>query len=193
MSVIHTVGHSTRSFAEFLALLQSAEINVLVDVRRFPASRRYPQFNRENLRQSLAEHGIEYVHEPDLGGRRESAEDSRNLFWRNASFRAYADYMSSSEFHSALERLLQAAQQKSVAVMCAEAVPWRCHRQLIADALVARGHEVRHILSESRSDLHELNPGAVVLAGGDVIYPGKAGAQTTLFEGRDTTEDDGLA
>ena len=192
MSVIHTVGHSTRSFDEFLTLLRDADSTLLVDVRRFPGSRRHPHFNRENLRLSLGEHGIDYVHEPDLGGRRQTSAESPNLFWRNASFRAYADYMSSPEFHSALERLLRAAEEKKIVVMCAEAVPWRCHRQLIADALVARGHEVRHILSESRSDLHELNPGALVLPTGDVIYPGKVEAQTTLFEGR-AADHDGLS
>lgn len=191
--VIHTVGHSTRSFDEFLSLVQSADINLLLDVRRYPASRRYPQFNRENLTQSLRAHSIDYVHEPDLGGRRSATADSRNLFWRNASFRAYADYMNSPEFHAALERLLQAAEVKNVAVMCAEAVPWRCHRQLIADALVARGHEVRHILSDSRIDTHELNPGAVIAGDGTVHYPGKGQAQTTLFEGNDFSDQSGLS
>jgi uncharacterized protein (DUF488 family) len=191
--VIHTVGHSTRSFDEFLSLLQSAGANLLVDVRRYPASRRYPQFNRENLKQSLRDQSIEYTHEPDLGGRRSAEADSRNLFWRNASFRAYADYMSSSEFRAALDRLLQAAEVKNVAIMCAEAVPWRCHRQLISDALVARGHEVRHILSESMIDTHELNPGALIAADGTVFYPGKGQAQTTLFESHDSSDQSGLA
>jgi uncharacterized protein (DUF488 family) len=191
--VIHTLGHSTRSVDEFLSLLQSVDINLLLDVRRYPASRRYPQFNRENLKQSLRTHSIDYVHEPDLGGRRSAGADSRNLFWRNASFRAYADYMGSPEFRAALERLLQAAESKNVAIMCAEAVPWRCHRQLIADALVARGHEVRHILSESRLDRHELNPGAMIAADGTVFYPGKGQAQTTLFEGDDSSDQSGLS
>jgi uncharacterized protein (DUF488 family) len=191
--VIHTVGHSTRSFDEFLSLLQSADINLLLDVRRYPASRRYPQFNRENLKHSLRTHSIDYLHEPDLGGRRSAEADSRNLFWRNASFRAYADYLGSPEFRAALERLLQGAERKNVAIMCAEAVPWRCHRQLIADALAARGHEVRHILSDSRIDAHELNPGAVIGTDGNVHYPGKGQAQTTLFEGHDSSGQSGLS
>jgi uncharacterized protein (DUF488 family) len=182
MSLVHTVGHSTRSFPEFLALLRSAGVTMLVDVRRFPGSRRYPQFNRENLSESLRTEGIEYIHAPELGGRRRADPDSKYLFWRNESFRAYADYMSTPEFNAALDGLAMLAGDKNVAVMCAEAVPWRCHRQLIADALVARGHEVRHILSETRRDVHELNPGAVVLPDQRVIYPGPRPTQATLFE-----------
>ena len=170
MSVIHTVGHSTRSFDEFLRLLQGADINLLVDVRRYPASRRYPQFNRENLKQSLREHSVEYLHEADLGGRRSAEADSPNLFWRNASFRAYADYMSSAEFHAALDRLLQAAADRNVAVMCAEAVPWRCHRSLIADALLVRRVDVLEITSGVRARPHLLTPWARV-TGTHITYP----------------------
>ena len=183
MSLLHTIGHSTRAFPEFHNLLRAFEVNTLVDVRRFPGSRRYPQFNRENLSLALQQECIAYLHAPELGGRRVALADSPNTFWRNASFRAYADYMATPEFRDALERLLQLAGDGTVAVMCAEAVPWRCHRQLIADALVAHGHEVRHILSETRAEPHTLNNGAFVFADGSVQYPGKAGAQGSFFDG----------
>ncbi len=183
MSLIYSVGHSTRSFPEFFSLLRANDIDVLIDVRRYPGSRRFPHFNRENLSQPLRAENIEYIHAPDLGGRRSASADSPNLFWRNAAFRAYADYMSTPEFNHELERILQLAETRRPAVMCAEAVPWRCHRQLIADALVARGHIVRHILTETRSDEHVLNPGAVVLPNGGVLYPAERDEQPTLFEG----------
>jgi uncharacterized protein (DUF488 family) len=186
MNSLYTIGHSTRTWQEFLELLQSAEIRALVDVRRYPGSKRHPQFNRETLAETLAAADIDYYHAPDLGGRRESTEESVNAFWRNASFRAYADYMATQEFRDALQRVEALAERQRVAVMCAEAVPWRCHRQLIADALVARGHEVRHILSLTRADLHELSPAAVADAHGSLTYPGTTGIQPSLFESRDS-------
>jgi uncharacterized protein (DUF488 family) len=185
MSSIYTIGHSTRTSPEFLELLQSVEIRALVDVRRYPGSKRHPQFNREALAETLAAADVDYHHAPDLGGRREAAEDSANSFWRNASFRAYADYMATQEFRDALQRVEALAQRQRVAIMCAEAVPWRCHRQLIADALVARGHEVHHILSLARADTHELSAGAVRGAQGNLTYPGTTGIQPTLFESRE--------
>lgn len=129
MSVVFTVGHSTRSADEFLELLGANGVRALVDVRRYPGSRRYPYFNRESLSELLSTAGIAYHHAPELGGRRESTADSPNTFWKNASFRAYADYMSTPEFQTAFERLEQIAWSLATAIMCAEAVPWRCHRQ----------------------------------------------------------------
>ena len=174
MSTLYTVGHSTRSLDEFLALLRAHGIRRLVDVRRLPGSRRYPPFGRDALAAALADAGIDYVHEPALGGRRESdaSTDSRNRAWRSASFRAYADYMGTDAFREALTGVLETARETPTAVMCAEAVPWRCHRQLIADAAVARRWRVLHILDERRADEHALRAEARVLEDGTVIYPG---------------------
>ena len=186
MNQIYTVGHSTRSAEEFLALLQSAGIGWLADVRRYPASRRYPHFNRDNLSAALHAAGIGYVHMPAMGGRRTSTAESRNRFWRSASFRAYADYMSAPEFQAALAELESTARIRPTAIMCAEAVPWRCHRQLIADALTARGWEVLHVLNPGKLDLHSLNAAARIEADGTLTYPEAEAAtessQGTLFE-----------
>ena len=168
--MIHTIGHSTREFSEFLRLLESHGIGSVVDVRRYPASRRHPQYARGALEQALEAAGIAYTHEVDLGGRREPRSDSPNTAWRSLSFRGYADYMDSQPFQAALERVIALAGKPAIAVMCAEAVPWRCHRQLIADALVARGHEVRHILSVDRADAHRLSSFARVLPNGLLQY-----------------------
>jgi uncharacterized protein (DUF488 family) len=156
-------------------------VGVLVDVRRYPGSRRHPQFAREALARTLAEAGIEYRHEPDLGGHRQPREDSPNTAWRNAAFRGYADHMDTPEFAQALERVRAAPAR--AAVMCAEAVPWRCHRQLIADALVARGTEVRHIFGPGRAEPHRLHADARVGEGGRVTYPRPARRQRALFAG----------
>ncbi len=169
--MVHTIGHSTREFPEFLGLLESQGIRHVVDVRRYPASRRHPQYARALLEQALAAAGIAYTHEQDLGGRRQPRPDSPNTGWRSESFRGYADYMDTDAFQAALGRLIAHAKQSRAAVMCAEAVPWRCHRQLIADALVARGHEVGHILSPERVDAHRLTPFARVGSDGLVRYP----------------------
>jgi uncharacterized protein (DUF488 family) len=177
MKLAHTVGHSTRALEEFLALLREARVPLLVDVRRFPGSRRHPQFSRDALARALEAEGMGYQHEGDLGGRRDARPDSPNTAWRNEAFRGYADHMASPEFGAALQRL-QAAPERT-AVMCAEAVPWRCHRQLIADALVARGVEVRHILGPGRREPHALNPSAVIAADGGITYPGRG--QRGLF------------
>jgi uncharacterized protein (DUF488 family) len=168
--VIYTVGHSTRSLELFLALLAEYQVRLLVDVRRYPASRRYPHFAQAPLSAALAATGIAYRHDPDLGGRRPAREDSPNTAWRSAGFRGYADYMETPAFEQALARLIVDAPQPS-AVMCAEAVPWRCHRQLIADALVTRGTAVRHILGAGDARDHQLSPHAQVLDDGRIRYP----------------------
>jgi len=170
--VIFTVGHSTRRQDELIAILKEAGVELLVDVRRFPGSRRHPQFGKEALAAGLAAAGIAYRHEPDLGGRRAPRPDSPNTAWRVAGFRGYADHMANSEFRSALERLV-ASPRVPTAVMCAEARPGKCHRQLIADALVARGVSVVHLLGRGQQETHVLNPNAVAGVDGVVVYPGR--------------------
>jgi len=167
--VIFTVGHSIRPQNELIAILEEARVKLLVDVRRFPGSRRHPQFGKEALSAGLAAAGIAYRHEPDLGGRREPRPDSPHTAWRVAGFRGYADHMASPEFRAALERLI-APPETPTAVMCAEALPWKCHRQLIADALVARGIEVVHLLAAGQRQAHVLNPAAVLHRDGTVVY-----------------------
>ena len=151
---IWTVGHSTRTLGEFIDLLTVYEIEALADVRRFPASRKYPHFHQDALRVSLPEVGVEYALLPELGGRRRPRPDSHNTVWRNESFRGYADYMETEGFRAGIERILELASRKRTAVMCAEAVWWRCHRSLIADYLKAAGVCVRHILDGTKSELH---------------------------------------
>jgi uncharacterized protein (DUF488 family) len=168
---LYTVGHSTRSAAELLALLRENGIALLTDVRRFPASRRHPQFSRQTLMDSLGENGIDYLHEPDLGGRRAPRPDSPNTAWRVAAFRGYADHMASPEFRNALERLIANGARRPTVILCAEALPWRCHRRLIADALVARGLPVLDILAPGKVAAHVLNPDARLLPDGRLIYP----------------------
>jgi uncharacterized protein (DUF488 family) len=167
---IYTIGHSTRTIEEFLALLVAHGVQCVVDVRTVPRSRRNPQFNRETLPGALAAAGIDYRHEKDLGGLRHAHKDSTNTGWRNASFRGFADHMQTPEFRAALDRLVEQGSTETVAVMCAEAVPWRCHRSLIADALLARGIVAEHIMSATRRDRHSLIPFAVV-NGLTVTYP----------------------
>jgi uncharacterized protein (DUF488 family) len=182
MPPVFTAGHSTRPIEELLALLAGHGVTTLVDVRRFPASRRHPQFSRDALAASLAGAGIVYVHEPDLGGRRAARPDSPHTAWRMEAFRGYADHMETPEFQAALDRLAQRAETETVAILCAEAVPWRCHRRLISDALVARGTAVLHILGPHRADPHELDPNARILPGGRLLYAGGAGDQPSLFD-----------
>ena len=182
MTPILTVGHSTRPVAELIDLLHGHGIDTLVDIRRFPGSRRYPQYGREALAAAVAVAGIDYIHEPRLGGRRPARPDSPNTYWRNAGFRGYADYMATPEFGAGLDALLQAAAARSVAMMCAEAVPWRCHRQLVADALVARGHRVAHIVGPGPAQPHVLNP-AVEVANSGVLTYASEGGQSRLFDG----------
>jgi uncharacterized protein (DUF488 family) len=173
---IWTVGHSTRKIEEFLKLLAAGKIELLADVRRFPASRRHPQFNREALIESLAAEGIEYVHLPGLGGRRSARlPDSPNNAWRVAAFNAYADHLQSSEFQADFEQLETVARKQRTAIMCAEALPQQCHRRIIADVLVAHGWAVKHLLSPKRIEDHKLTEFARV-QGGQVTYP-----QETLF------------
>src|SRR5262245_45006896 len=162
---IWTVGHSTLSIDEFLAVLASFEIEILVDVRSFPGSRRYPQFNKENLRASLSAAGIDYIHLPELGGRRKTRPDSENVAWRNESFRGYADYMETEAFREGIERLMKSARVRRTAIMCAEAVWWRCHRSLIADYLKAIAVTVTHILGEGKSDEHPYTSAAQIVKG----------------------------
>jgi uncharacterized protein (DUF488 family) len=171
---VFTLGHSTRSAEEVIALLKEAGVERLVDVRRFPGSRRHPQFGREALAAALAAAGIEYRHAPDLGGRRSPRPDSPNTAWRVAAFRGYADYMDAPEFQAALSRLAAAAAERPTAILCAEAVPWRCHRRLIADALVAHGIPVVHLLAPGRREPHALHPDARPLPGGRLVYPAAA-------------------
>jgi uncharacterized protein (DUF488 family) len=169
--VILTVGHSTRPIEEFIALLRAHHVETLVDVRTVPRSRRNPQFARETLPATLAAAGIDYVHMPALGGLRRPRKDSTNLAWRNESFRGYADYMQTPEFAAALDGLVELTQTRRTAIMCAEAVPWRCHRSLIADALAARGIAVEHIMSEAAAKPHTVTSFARI-EDGRVTYPG---------------------
>jgi uncharacterized protein (DUF488 family) len=180
MTLVHTVGHSTRTAEELLALLGRHGIERLVDVRRYPVSRRHPHFSREALAAALAAAGMAYRHEPDLGGRRAPRPDSPHTAWRVAAFRGYADYMETPEFAAALARLVRSAEGAREAILCAEAVPWRCHRRLVSDALVARGAQVRHILGPGAARPHELDPNARVLSGGRLVYD--RGDTLHLFE-----------
>ncbi|HWD91043.1 MAG TPA: DUF488 domain-containing protein [Verrucomicrobiae bacterium] len=160
-----TVGHSNRTLEQFIELLQSQRIQLLADVRRFPGSRRLPHFNQENLSQSLADADIEYVHFPELGGRRKALANSPNTAWRNEAFRAYADFMMTEEFRAGIERLLDHARQKRTAIMCAEALWWQCHRSLISDYLKAAGHDIIHIMSGKKTDAHPFTSAARIVDG----------------------------
>ncbi len=166
---IWTIGHSTRAIREFLELLTLNGIEALADVRRFPASRKYPHFNQKELSNSLAKIGVEYLPLPELGGRRQPQAHSQNTAWRSDSFRGYADYMETMEFHAGIERLLETARQKRTAIMCAEAVWWRCHRALIADYLKAQGIDVIHIMNEKKNESHPYTS-AARLKGGKLSY-----------------------
>ena len=165
-----TIGHSTRTIEEFLSILNAHGVLRLVDVRSIPKSRRVPQFNSDALAASLAEQGIEYAHLKSLGGLRHAKKDSINTGWRNASFRGYADYMATGEFRTGVETLMQLATAKLTAIMCAEAVPWRCHRSLIGDALLVRGVNVQDIMSATSARSHEMTPFAEV-NGLEISYP----------------------
>lgn len=154
MNTIYTIGHSTHSIEEFVAMLQSFGIKTLVDIRSLPGSRKYPQFDKENLESVLPEYGINYIYEKDLGGRRKVHPDSKNTRWKNLSFRAYADYMNTETFKEAIIKLETIARQEPIAYMCAEAVWWRCHRSLVSDYLKARGWEVLHIMGIGKAQEH---------------------------------------
>jgi uncharacterized protein (DUF488 family) len=168
-----TIGHSTRSIDEFLSILEAHGVERLVDVRSVPKSRRVPHFNSDALATSLGDKGVGYLHLKSLGGLRHAKKDSVNTGWRNASFRGYADYMRTDEFRAGLERLLQLASEKRTAIMCAEALPWRCHRSLIGDALFVRGVNVEDIMTATSTRPHEMTPFAKV-EGLDVTYPADA-------------------
>jgi uncharacterized protein (DUF488 family) len=169
--VAYTVGHSTRSIDELVMLLADAGVTRLLDVRTAPGSRRNPQFARDALSRSLARQGIDYLHEPALGGFRRPRPDSPNGGWEQPAFRGYADHMGSDEFRAALERLERLARERPTSVMCAEAQWWRCHRRLIADALVAHGWRVLHLGLGPTPAEHELTEFAVVAADGTLSYP----------------------
>jgi uncharacterized protein (DUF488 family) len=170
---IYTIGHSVYPVEEFIRMLKAYGIEEVVDVRTIPKSRHNPQFNEDALREELRKHGIGYTWMKELGGLRHPEKASINTAWRNASFRGYADYMQTPEFAGAISELINMGKGKRVAIMCAEAVPWRCHRSLIGDALLARNINVEDILSERSSKPHRLTPWAKV-DGGRVTYPGPA-------------------
>lgn len=171
MRILWTIGHSTRPIEEFITLLKAHRIQQLVDVRSIPRSRHNPQYNDDALSKSLQHENLSYKHLPELGGLRKAKKDSINTGWRNASFRGYADYMQTEQFSEALKVLIAYGTNMKTTIMCAEAVPWRCHRSLIADALVTRGWEVRHIMSEAKADHHRLTSFAAV-ENGELRYPG---------------------
>ena len=162
---IWTIGHSTRTIEEFLQILHANNIAALIDVRQFPGSKRYPQFGKPLLSESLNKDGIEYLHLPELGGRRKPNPNSENTLWRNESFRAYADYMETESFQAGIDRALQVATAKPAALMCAEALWWRCHRSLISDYLKARGAEVLHIISPTKTEIHPYTSAARIVDG----------------------------
>jgi uncharacterized protein (DUF488 family) len=165
---IYTIGHSTRALEEFISLLREHGVTRLADIRRYPGSRRHPHFAGESLQRTLPEHGIEYLHFEPLGGRRRPSKDSRNAAWENEQFRGYADHMATDEFQQAVDRLVQT--DAATAYMCAEAVPWRCHRNLLSDELVRRGLDVVHIISPGSSQPHALSRMARI-EGDRVTYP----------------------
>lgn len=162
---VWTIGHSTRTFDDFLALLRSADITYVADVRRFPGSRRHPQFNKETLSQALGESGVDYVSITELGGRRKARADSKNTAWRNESFRGYADYMETPEFEHGIAHMFAAGKDRRLAIMCSEALWTNCHRSLISDYLKVRGTRVIHILSATRHEEHPYTRAAHVVDG----------------------------
>lgn len=169
-TVVFTIGHSTRPQKDFIALLQAHAVKLLADVRTIPRSRHNPQFNRDRIASALRKNGIRYVHMKALGGLRHARPDSINTAWRNASFRGYADYMQTREFVGAVRKLMKIAKARQTAIMCAEAVPWRCHRSLIGDALLVRGYAVEEIECLTRTRPHTLTPWARV-RGAKITYP----------------------
>jgi uncharacterized protein (DUF488 family) len=170
MQPIFTIGHGNRTLGDFMALLQSVSLELLFDVRAFPGSRRHPHFGRTQLEDSLPAAGIEYVWEGDaLGGRRRPRPDSPHVALRNASFRAYADHMQNDAFRAGVQRLIEEGTRRTVAIMCAERLPWQCHRYMIADFLVAEGIEVLHLIDGSKPRSHELRKEARVTRDG-LIY-----------------------
>ena len=171
---VYTIGHSTLPLEAFIERLKAFGVQRVVDVRTIPRSRHNPQFERQTLGPALRRRGIGYIHVKGLGGLRHASRDSINTAWRNASFRGYADYMQTEDFRRSLQRLMQMAKEKTIAVMCAEAVPFRCHRSLIADALTVRGVDVQHITSGRTSKPHKLTPW-ISVNGEEITYPEKEG------------------
>ena len=172
-----TIGHSTHTLDEFIGLLQAHGVTCVADVRTVPRSRHNPQFNKTSLPRSLKKAGLGYVHLPGLGGLRHAKSNSLNVGWRNASFRGYADYMQTPEFEQSLDELIQLANREQIVLMCAEAVPWRCHRSLIADALLIRGIRTEDIMSPTRRQVHTLTPFAKV-RGTAITYPTESSPRT---------------
>ena len=186
--VVYTIGHSTRAIESLIRLLKAHGVQRVIDVRTVPRSRHNPQFNRDQLSPALHRARIHYRHMPGLGGLRRAGRDSANMGWRNASFRGYADYMQTSTFRENLDRCIELAKHQRVVLMCAEAVPWRCHRSLIADALVARGIEASEITSGVRTRPHSLTPWAQV-TGTQVTYPAagaRSGTRNPVLKNRRT-------
>lgn len=181
MTNIYTIGHSTRPIDEFIDLLKSHNITQLVDIRTIPKSRHNPQYGQDELGPSLEDAGIAYVYLNALGGLRSSSKDSINDAWRNRSFRNYADYMQTETFSEGIDELIELADEKTTAIMCAEAVPWRCHRSLVSDALLARGVESCEIISASSERPHKMTPFAVV-DGITITYPKSALPETEREE-----------
>jgi uncharacterized protein (DUF488 family) len=167
---VFTIGHSTRTIEDFIEILKHYHITEVVDIRSIPKSRHNPQFNGDDLAHVLRNHHIGYRHQKDLGGLRHTHKDSINTAWENASFRGYADYMQTEEFAHGIEKLIEIAQEKTVVIMCGEAVPWRCHRSLVGDALLVHGIDVEDIFSISSAKPHTLTPWAVV-RGATITYP----------------------
>ena len=180
---IYTIGHSTHSLEDFLGLLRGHGVRRVGDVRSIPKSRHVPQFNRDVLEEWLRREGLEYTHVTALGGRRHGRKDSANTGWRNAAFRGYADYMATPQFAQGLEELIERAQSETTAMMCAEAVPWRCHRSLIADALLVRDWEVRDIVGAGPATLHKPTPFLKVVDG-ELTYPAAGLEALPLFDPR---------
>jgi len=182
LRTLWTIGHSTRAWEVFVAILQEARIEVLVDVRRFAGSRRNPQFSGQDMGSALSDEAIDYVPMPELGGRRTPRADSPNGAWRNTSFRGYADYMQTGDYQAARQRLQDLAQARRVAVMCAEAMWWQCHRSLIADDFKAAGWTVLHLQAAGRQQEHPYTSAAKIVAGRlDYSAPADASAQASLF------------
>jgi uncharacterized protein (DUF488 family) len=177
LPLVLTIGHSTRTLAEFIRLLQAHAVSRVVDVRTVPRSEHNPQFNKASLPRALKKVGVGYVHMPGLGGLRHAKRDSLNVGWRNASFRGYADYMQTPGFAQSLEELIRLTNQDRIALMCAEAVPWRCHRSLIADALLVRGIRTEDIMSPTRRQVHTLTPFAKV-RDTTITYPAEVSPST---------------
>ena len=174
---IFTIGHSTKTIEEFLDLLFSFDIKVLADIRRLPGSRKYPQFDQDNLRKSLEENGIEYIYIEDLGGRRKVSPDSKNTTWRNKSFQGYADYMETESFENGVKELEKLALEKNTAMMCSEAVWWRCHRSMVSDYFKAKGWEVLHIMALGKATEHPYTAPARII-GNQVFYSEENDNQT---------------